>query len=467
MLPVVAIVGRPNVGKSTLFNALTRTRDALVANIPGVTRDRQYGICQVGKNSCVLVDTGGLVSQAEGIDYLTARQVHQAIEEAGVVLFVVSARDGLTAADEEVAALLRRHGKEVILVANKIDGTEEDVVLADFASLGMGHASGVSAEHRRGLEALMSVVSEKLPLPEEDSEEEDDEVVRLAVLGRPNVGKSTLVNRLVGEERVMAFDLPGTTRDSISTPMERNGQRFELIDTAGVRRRSRVSDALEKFSVIKALQAMERAHVVLMMLDAREGLTDQDMTLLGHVLRQGKALVLALNKWDGMEEEDRQHVLDELDRRLVYMPWARVVRISALHGSGLNELMKAVIEAWTSSSREFSSSELTRVVLKAFEAHQPPMSQGRTAKLRYAHAGGRRPPRIIIHGSRTDTVPESYRRYLENTIVRHFKLRGTPISIEFRSGENPFKGRKNVLTERQKAKRRRLKKFIKGKSRRR
>ena len=467
MLPVVAIVGRPNVGKSTLFNALTRTRDALVANIPGVTRDRQYGFCRVGQGSCVLVDTGGLVSQAEGIDYLTARQVHQAIDESTIVLFVVSARDGLTAADEEVAALLRRSGKTVVLVANKIDGTAEDVVLADFASVGMGNACGVSAEHRRGLESLMNTVSEQLPLFDEVAEDDDEELVRLAVLGRPNVGKSTLVNRLLGEERVMAFDLPGTTRDSISMHMERNGQRFELIDTAGVRRRSKVSDALEKFSVIKALQAMERAHVVVMMLDAREGLTDQDMTLLGHVLQQGKALVLALNKWDGMDDEHREHVLSELERRLVYVPWARVVRISALHGSGLNELMKAVIEAWSNASREFSLSELTRVVLKAFEAHQPPMSQGRTAKLRYAHSGGRRPPRIIIHGSRTDTVPDTYKRYLENAIVRHFKLKGTPLVIELRSGENPFKGRKNVLTERQKAKRRRLKKFTKDKSRKR
>ncbi len=467
MLPVVAIVGRPNVGKSTLFNALTRTRDALVADLPGVTRDRQYGISNVGDRPCVLIDTGGLVGQAEGIDYLTAKQVHQAIEEAQLVLFVVSARDGLTHEDEEISQLLRQHNREILLIGNKIDGTNPDIALADFATLGMGPAIPVAASHRQGMSMLMEEAVSLLPpvAADETENEEEEDRLRLAIVGRPNVGKSTLVNRLLGEERVMAFDLPGTTRDSISTLWEHAGTRYELIDTAGVRRRARVSEAVEKFSVIKAMQAIDRAHVVLLMLDATEGITDQDTTLLGHILQQGRALVIALNKWDGMEEYDRKQVLSEMDRRLQFVPWARKVRLSALHGSGLKELLKYVNEAWRSATIDMPTPELTRVLLAAFEAHQPPMSQGRTSRLRFAHAGGNLPPRIIIHGNRTEAIPASYKRYLENVFIRHFKLRGTPLLIEFRSGDNPFKDKKNKLNTRQIAKRKRLKKFTQRKSR--
>jgi len=467
MLPVVAIVGRPNVGKSTIFNALTRTRDALVADMPGVTRDRQYGISDVGDRACVLVDTGGLVGQAEGIDYLTAQQVHQAIKESQLVLFVVSAREGLTSEDEEISQLLRQHDRPVLLVGNKTDGTDPDVALAEFASLGLGQALAVAASHRQGMTTLMERAFDILPLPEEDEADvdADEDRLRLAIVGRPNVGKSTLVNRLLGEERVMAFDLPGTTRDSISTFMELGGIKYELIDTAGVRRRSRVTDMVEKFSIIKALQAIDRAHVVILMLDASEGITDQDTTLLGHILQQGRALVIALNKWDGMEEYDRKQVLSEMDRRLQFVPWARRIRLSALHGSGLKELIKAVREAWRSATINMPTPELTRVLLKAFEAHQPPMSQGRTSRLRFAHAGGNLPPRIIIHGNRTDAIQPSYKRYLENVFIRHFKLRGTPLQIEFRSGENPYKDKKNKLTDRQLAKRKRLRKFTGRKSR--
>ncbi|MDX1460181.1 MAG: ribosome biogenesis GTPase Der, partial [Xanthomonadales bacterium] len=284
---------------------------------------------------------------------------------------------------------------------------------------------------------------------------------------RPNVGKSTLINRLLGEERVIASDQPGTTRDSIEVPFENQAGRFVLIDTAGVRRRARVQQAIEKFSVIKALQAIERAHVVILLLDASEGLTDQDLTLLGHVLQQGRALVVGLNKWDGLSRDVREALREELARRLRYLSWARFVHLSALHGSGIDVLMKAVNEAWNSASRELPTSELSHVIQRAFEEHQPPMKQGRTAKLRYAHAGGRNPPRIVIHGTRTDTIPDTYRRYLENRIYKHFDLRGTPLRIEFRDGQNPFKGRRNTLTERQKSKRRRLKKFVKGRQRRR
>jgi len=466
VLPVVAIVGRPNVGKSTLFNALTRTRDALVADIPGVTRDRQYGISRVGASPCLLVDTGGLVSNAEGIDYLTAQQVHQAINESELVLFIVSARDGLMAEDEEIAALLRRSSRKVVMVANKIDGLDEDTAMADFASLGMGDLLPIAATHRRGLESMMKVVDRHLPvLQETDDEDEDTDRMRLAIVGRPNVGKSTLVNRLLGEERVLAFDQPGTTRDTISVPLERDGQFYELIDTAGVRRRSRISEVVEKFSTIKALQAIDRAHVVILMLDASEGLTDQDTTLLGHVLTQGRALVIALNKWDGLDADHRKRVRSELDRKLTYVNWAQRVTISALHGSGIQELINAVQVAWKSALKDFSTPELTRVLKAAFDAHQPPMKQGRTAKLRYAHAGGKLPPRIVIHGSRTDTIPDAYRRYLVNRFIKHFKLKGTPVFLSFRDSDNPYKGRKNILSRRQLDKRKRLKKFTGRKSR--
>jgi GTP-binding protein len=467
VLPVVAIVGRPNVGKSTLFNALTRTRDALVADIPGVTRDRQYGISRVGATPCLLVDTGGLVSNAEGIEYLTAQQVHQAIEESGLVLFVVSARDGLMAEDSDIAALLRRSSRKVVMVANKIDGLDQDTAMADFASLGLGDLLPVSAAHRRGLESMMTEVDRHLPpVPDPDDESEEDiDRMRLAVVGRPNVGKSTLVNRLLGEERVLAFDQPGTTRDTISTPLERDGQHYELIDTAGVRRRSKISEVIEKFSTIKALQAIDRAHVVVLMLDAREGLTDQDTTLLGHILTQGRALVIVLNKWDGLDADHRKRVRSELDRKLTYVNWAQRVTISALHGSGIQELMNAVQLAWKSALKDFSTPELTRVLKAAFDAHQPPMKLGRTAKLRYAHSGGKLPPRIIIHGSRTDTIPDAYRRYLVNRFIKHFKLKGTPVFLSFRDSDNPYKDRKNTLSRRQVDKRKRLKKFTSRKSR--
>ncbi|MEM1411643.1 MAG: ribosome biogenesis GTPase Der [Pseudomonadota bacterium] len=458
MLPVVSIVGRPNVGKSTLFNALTRTRDALVADMPGVTRDRQYGICRVGRNPCVLVDTGGLVGGAEGIDYLTAQQVLQAIEESSLVLFVVSARDGLTAADEEVAETLRRENRPVLLVANKTDGTDTDVSLVEFSALGFGDPHPAAAAHRRGLDSLMKAVADQLP-PVEEVEDDDPNRRRLAIIGRPNVGKSTLVNRLLGEERVMAFDMPGTTRDTIAVAYERDGVAYELIDTAGVRRRARVHEAVEKFSVVKALQAIERAHVAVLMLDGREGLTDQDMTLLAHVLEQGRGLVIAVNKWDGLDPDHREQVLATLDRKLQFVPWARRIRISALHGTGMDLLIKAVNESFMNATKDIPTPALTKVLTQAFEAHQPPMSQGRTARLRYAHMGGKLPPRIIIHGNRTDTLPDSYKRYLENTFIKAFQLVGTPVFLEFRGGGNPYQGRKNTLTERQLRKRKRLKKF--------
>jgi GTP-binding protein len=379
----------------------------------------------------------------------------------------VSARDGLMAEDSDIAALLRRSSRKVVMVANKIDGMDQDTAMADFASLGLGDLLPVSAAHRRGLESMMTVVDGHLPPAPDpgDESEEDTDRMRLAIVGRPNVGKSTLVNRLLGEERVLAFDQPGTTRDTISVPLERDGQHYELIDTAGVRRRSKINEVVEKFSTIKALQAIDRAHVVVLMLDAREGLTDQDTTLLGHILTQGRALVITLNKWDGLDDDHRKRVRSGLDRKLTYVNWAQRVTISALHGSGIQELMNAVQLAWKSALKDFSTPELTRVLKEAFDAHQPPMKLGRTAKLRYAHSGGKLPPRIIIHGSRTDTIPDTYRRYLVNRFIKHFKLKGTPVFLGFRDSDNPYKDRKNTLSRRQIDKRKRLKKFTSRKSR--
>ncbi|HKJ18132.1 MAG TPA: ribosome biogenesis GTPase Der [Xanthomonadales bacterium] len=465
MLPVVAIVGRPNVGKSTLFNVLTGTRDALVADLPGVTRDRQYGIARAGSTPYVLIDTGGLVSHSEGIEFLTARQVQIAINEADIVLFVVTATEGLTTEDQEVAQVLRKSSKPVLLVVNKSESYDQVSATADFSSLGMGEGLAVSAAHRRGMSELAQATDEMLPPGVEEEPDPEDNTIRVAILGRPNVGKSTLVNRLLGEERLLAYDQPGTTRDSITTPLERDGQKYELIDTAGVRRRARIGEALEKFSVIKALQAIDRAHVVVLMLDSNEGLTDQDTTLLGHILEQGRALVIALNKWDGLDDDHRKQVLQNMDRKLQYVPWAKKVTISALHGSGIRELMRAVNIAWRSATRDLPTPELTRVLQKAYQDHQPPMSQGRAARLRYAHAGGKLPPRIIIHGNRTRTLPDAYRRYLANIFINHFKLQGTPIALIFRDSDNPYKGRKNTLNKRQVAKRQRLKKFAGKKGR--
>jgi len=445
MLPVITIVGRPNVGKSTIFNALTRTRDALVADMPGVTRDRQYGTGHFGNSRYMLVDTGGLVDDAEGIDYLTAQQVTLAIEEADVVMFVVSARDGVTSADEEITRMLRQHGKPVQLVVNKTDGTNEEFSVPDFYSLALGEPLGISAAHRGGLETMMSALFEMLPIYEEDEDlsQVDDDIIRLAVLGRPNVGKSTLVNRLLGEERVLTYDMPGTTRDTIEVELERDGRQYKILDTAGVRRRKNITEAVEKFSVVKALQAIEKSQIIILMVDGEDGFTDQDATLLGHVLNHGRGLVIAINKWDSINKEQREQLKAQLDRKLTYAEFARRVTLSALHGSGLRELMSAVNEAWRSASMDMSTTRLTETVRAAWEAHQPAMKQGRTAKLRFAHSGGRFPPRIIIHGRRVDTINADYRRYISNKIRTAFKLRGTPVWIGFREGDNPFKGNKS------------------------
>jgi GTP-binding protein len=458
MLPVVALVGRPNVGKSTLFNVLTRTRDALVHDLPGLTRDRQYGVCRLGAREFVVVDTGGLTGEKEGIGALTARQAQLAVAEADRIVFVVDARDGLLPADRNILATLRRSGKPVLLAVNKTDGLDENAALAEFSTLGLPSPLALSSAHGRGVPALVEAVLAGLPQADPDAlaEESANDGVRVAIVGRPNVGKSTLVNRLLGEERVVVSDVAGTTRDAIRVQLERDGKRYTLIDTAGVRRRARVEEAVEKFSVIKTLQSIAAANVAVVLLDAHEGVSEQDATLIGHVLEEGRALVIAVNKWDGLSTYEREQCRASLSRKLDFVGYARVVTISALHGSGIAELIKAIDRAHASATREFGSAELTRALEKAYESYQPPMVRGHAPKLRFAHPGGTNPPAIVIHGSRTRHVAEAYRRYLENFFRKRFRLEGTPVRIEFRESENPYAGKRNVLSESQLKKRRRV-----------
>ena len=457
MLPVVAIVGRPNVGKSTLFNALTKSRDALVADLPGVTRDRHYGVCRLGARPFVLVDTGGLTDARAGLDELTARQVRRAIDEASACLLMVDARDGLLPQDRAILEELRRAGKPVVLAVNKTDGLDAEGALAEFAALGVAQPVPLAAAHGRGSESLLAQVLPLLPRDDEPAPDvENASGTRVAIVGRPNVGKSTLVNRLLGEERVVVSEIAGTTRDAIHVPLERDGRRYTLIDTAGVRRRARVEDALEKFSVIKTLQSIDAAQVAVVMLDAAEGVTEQDLALIGHVLDAGRALVIAANKWDGLDRYERERCRAGLERKLEFVGWAKPVFISAKHGSGLRELMRAIDRAHASATRELATPELTRTLEQALAAHQPPLVRGHAPKLRYAHSGGHNPPAIVIHGTRTAHIADSYRRYLENFFRKRFRLEGTPVRIEFREGENPYAGKRNVLTEGQLRKRRRL-----------
>jgi GTP-binding protein len=457
MLPVVALVGRPNVGKSTLFNVLTRSRDALVADMPGVTRDRHYGICRSGERPFVVVDTGGLSGVEDAMDVLTAKQVRLAIEEANILVFVVDARDGLLPQDYVILGELRRSGKPIIAVVNKTDGLDEQAVLAEFSAFGIATTLPLSAAHNRGTDELIRVVLPLLPADEEDAAEAngEDGTIRVAIVGRPNAGKSTLINRLLGEERLIVSDVAGTTRDPIRVPLERDGKRYTLIDTAGIRRKARVEEAVEKFSVIKTLQSIAAAQVVVVMIDARENLADQDLTLIGYAMDEGRALVIAINKWDDMDQYQRDECRRALDRRLVFVEWAKQVQISALHGSGLRELMRAVVRAHASATKVLVSSDLTKTLEKAYESYQPPLVHGHSPKLRFAHPGGNNPPTIVIHGTRTKHIAPAYQRYLENFFRKRYKLEGTPVRIAFRESENPYAGRKKVLTKEQEQKARR------------
>ncbi len=443
-LPVVALVGRPNVGKSTLFNLITRTRDALVADFAGLTRDKQYGLSRLGEQSFIVVDTGGLTDETSGIGELMSRQAMSAIEESDLILFIVDAKSPVLTEDIHITQKLRKLGKKVLLVANKTDGVNIETGMSELYLLGLGEPLAISAAHNKGIHSLVEIAEEHFSAisPTPTDQACVDSGIKVAIVGRPNVGKSTLVNRFLGEERQLTMDMPGTTRDSISIPVERDGQRYILIDTAGVRRRSKVTETVEKFSVIKALQSIERCHVAIVMLDAQQGIVEQDATIISYVLSSGKALVLALNKWDGLSVALRTKAKEELARKLTFVTFADCIYISALHGSRIQELLDSVNVAYESATRSLKTPELTRLLQEATTAHSVPLSGGRSPRLRYAHPGGQNPPRILIHGNRVDKVSESYRRYLSNFFQKALKMRGTPIWIQFKGGKNPFEVRK-------------------------
>ncbi|MBU2887300.1 ribosome biogenesis GTPase Der [Gilvimarinus agarilyticus] len=448
MIPVIALVGRPNVGKSTMFNRLTRSRDAIVANYAGLTRDRKYGEGKIGDHRFMLVDTGGISGEEEGIDTAMANQSLLAMDEADIVLFMVSARDGLLAADHLIAKQLRQRGKRVYLVVNKIDGHDPDMALAPFYELGLGEVFATTATHGRGVTSMMEDVLAELPEPELDPEAQAPKGIKMAIVGRPNVGKSTLVNRMLGEDRVIVYDHPGTTRDSVYIQYERFDKPYTIIDTAGVRRRKNVALTVEKFSIVKTLQAIDDANVVILVIDAQEGIVEQDLHLMGTVIDAGRALVIALNKWDGLEEGHKQYVKNELDRRLRFVDFANIHFISALHGTGVGNLYKSIEQAYQSATDKLSTSFLTQVLQDAVVEHQPPMINGRRIKLRYAHAGGSNPPIIVVHGNQTAKIPAHYVRYLEKTYRKALNLRGTPVRVEFKSSDNPFSGRKKPVPKR-------------------
>ena len=465
MKPVIALVGRPNVGKSTLFNVLTQSRDALVADYPGLTRDRKYGHGSYDSKDFIVIDTGGLSGENEELDEHMAAQTLHAIEESSVVLFLVDARDGLTTADENIAAHIRRTGKTVYLVVNKTDGVDAAMVASEFYALGLGEPITIAASQNRGTRPLLEKVLQ--PFEQDAPGIDHERGIKVAFVGRPNVGKSTLVNRVLGEERVLVFDMPGTTRDSIFIPFERDNKRYTLIDTAGVRRRKSVHEAVEKFSVIKTMQAIEEANVVVMMMDAQKEIADQDLHLLGFILEAGRALVLVINKWDGLDDYQKDKIRSDVDKQLVFINFAEIFYVSALHGSNVGKLYAAIDRAYESATRDLSTPKLTRILEQAIEAHQPPLVSGRRLKLRYAHQGGVNPPRIIIHGNQTDRVPASYQRYLTNYFIDAIKSVGTPIKIEFKGGTNPFADKRNKLSKRQQFKRARMIQHIKKRERKR
>lgn len=448
--PLVALVGRPNVGKSTLFNALTRTRDSIVSDMPGLTRDRNYGFAVLADRECRIVDTGGLLREEEAeIDFRVDSQARAAVEEADVVVLVLDGREGMNAVDQQIVQELRKVRKPLIVAVNKTDFADPDVVMADFYTLGFSDMVAIAAEHRRGLRKLSEMIVAKLEAlgddhfliedEEELTQDNNIEGIALAVVGRPNAGKSTLLNRLIGEDRLVASPVAGTTRDAISIAYtDKDGELYTLIDTAGVRRKARVQDKVEKFSVVKTLDAIDRANVVLLLLDAHEGVTDQDAHLLGEIVKRGRALVIAINKWDHLDDKEREQVKIQFERKLRFVDYAKVFFISALHGSNIRQLLPAVKSAYQAAMSELSTNKLSEALKLAYKRHQPPLVNGYPIKLQYAHQGGRNPPHIIIHGSRTTNVPSTYEQYLSKFFRRHFNLDGTPVRISFRDKHNPY-----------------------------
>jgi GTP-binding protein len=460
MLPVIAIVGRPNVGKSTLFNCLTRSRDALVSDLPGMTRDRQYGEADIQGNRFIVVDTGGLTEEKNDLDLLMAHQSQQAIQEADKVLFLVDARAGLTVSDQMIAQKLRSMNKNIFLVVNKAEGLDPIIAATEFFRLGLGEPFAISAAHGRGVSELVQTIFQS-DAEETTTANDENAGIKIAIIGRPNMGKSTLTNRMLGEERVIVFNQPGTTRDSIFIPLTRFDKQYTIIDTAGVRQRGKIFESTEKFSVVKTLQAIEACHVVLFLMDAREGVTEQDLRLLGFILDSGRSLVIAINKWDGMTIEEKDKTRASIDRRLDFLSFVRIHFISALHGSGVGNLFDSIDEAYESANKKLSTPKLTKILQEAVVQHSPPLVNGRRIKLRYAHSGGNNPPRIIIHGNQVDVLPDAYRRYLANTFQTRLKLMGTPVRIEVKGGENPFRHKRNVLTARQQQKKKRMMRHVK------
>ncbi|MGD9774517.1 ribosome biogenesis GTPase Der [Diaphorobacter sp.] len=441
MKPVIALVGRPNVGKSTLFNRLTKSRDAIVADFAGLTRDRHYGNGRQGKHEYIVIDTGGFEPDASsGIYREMARQTQQAVAEADVVIFVVDVRGGLSAQDHDIANYLRRLGKPCVLAGNKAEGMQESPHLAEFYELGLGEVHPVSAAHGQGVRSLVELALKPLALPEVDEDEsaEQKNVIRLAVAGRPNVGKSTLINTWLGEERLVAFDMPGTTRDAISVPFERSGQKFELIDTAGLRRKGKVFEAIEKFSVVKTLQAIESANVVLLLLDATQGVTDQDAHIAGYILESGRAVVIAVNKWDAVDDYGRQQLERSIETRLSFLKFAPLHFISAKKRQGLGPLWASIIQAYKSANRKMPTPVLTRLLLESVQFQSPKRSGMFRPKMRYAHQGGMNPPVIVIHGNSLEHVTDAYKRFLEGRFRKEFDLVGTPLRIEMKTSANPY-----------------------------
>ena len=460
MNPVIALVGRPNVGKSTLFNQLTRSRDALVADYSGLTRDRQYGEGKLGDRPYLVIDTGGMGGYEQGIDARMKQQSLLAVDEADAVILLVDGRTGLHPGDELIARHLRSLGKPCLLAVNKTDGIDIDIALGDFYGLGLAiPPMAIAAAHGRGVLQLISELLGAFPLVPEAAVDQV-QGIRIGVVGRPNVGKSTLVNCLLGEERVVVFDEAGTTRDSIYIPYQRHDKPYVLIDTAGVRRRGKIKETVEKFSIVKTLQAIKDANVVVLVIDAHEGLTEQDLHLLGFVIDAGRALVVAINKWDGLTQEVREQVKEQLASRMVFARFARLHFISALHGSGVGDLYASIEEAYQSAFTKWSTNHLTQLLEDVVKEHQPPTVQGRRVKLRYAHMGGSNPPRFIVHGNRTDSLTRDYKRYLANKFIKVLNIKGTPVRFEFRSGDNPYAGNQNTLTQRQISKKARLVKYV-------
>ena len=441
MKPVIALVGRPNVGKSTLFNRLTRSRDALVADMPGLTRDRHYGEGRVGEHPYLLIDTGGFEPVAkEGIFHEMAKQTRQAVVEADVVIYIVDGRQGLTPQDQIIADYLRKTGRKIMLVVNKAEGMKYTAVANDFYELGLGDPLAISAAHGDGVKEVIdeAIAPFYANLEEENADEQHNGRVKIAIVGRPNVGKSTLVNTLLGEERVIAFDMPGTTRDSIHIDFERQGKNYTLIDTAGLRRRGKVFEAIEKFSVVKTLQSIADANVVILMLDARQDISDQDAHIAGFIVESGRAVVVGVNKWDGLDEYTREQTKQELERKLKFLGFANFHFISATKSTGIGPLMRSVDDAYAAAMTKLPTPKLTRALNEAVEHQQPRRSGFSRPKLRYAHQGGSNPPIIVVHGNSLDGVTDSYRRYLENRFRETFKLKGTPLRIEFRNSANPY-----------------------------